>query len=158
MVGQQAGWYPDPAGDISKLRYWDGAQWTSDFSDVPVGQMPGQVAQAQPAVVVQEVSYYSSGGGGTQYQYSQVYAQPAVEMYEGSSKQTMRMVAFVFAVLSTVVAGWLLLPLAWMVPMTVMSYGIYKGTRKNTTAFGVCSLLFLSLVSGILLLVSGEDQ
>ena len=23
-----AGWYPDPAGDTSKLRYWDGQAWT----------------------------------------------------------------------------------------------------------------------------------
>ena len=28
-----AGWYPDPSGDPSKLRYWDGMQWTNDFAD-----------------------------------------------------------------------------------------------------------------------------
>ena len=44
-----------------------------------------------------------------------------------------------------------------MIPMTVRAWGIYKGTNPNTTAFGVCTLIFLSLVSGILLLVSKKD-
>jgi hypothetical protein len=44
-----------------------------------------------------------------------------------------------------------------MIPMTVISYGIYKGTKRNTVAFGVCTLLFMSLVSGVLLLVSKKD-
>lgn len=40
-----------------------------------------------------------------------------------------------------------MLPLAWMSPMTVMSWGIYKGTRANTVAFGVCNLLFMKVDS-----------
>lgn len=39
-----------------------------------------------------------------------------------------------------------MLPLAWMSPMTVMSWGIYKGTRANTVAFGVCNLLFMNTI------------
>ncbi len=32
MTEKQAspGWYPDPAGNTEKLRYWDGAQWTDE--------------------------------------------------------------------------------------------------------------------------------
>lgn len=30
--------------------------------------------------------------------------------------------------------------------MTVMSWGIYKGTRANTVAFGVCNLLFMNTI------------
>jgi hypothetical protein len=45
-----------------------------------------------------------------------------------------------------------------MIPMTVISHGIYKGTKKNTTTFGVCTLLFMNLASGILLLVSKKDD
>lgn len=41
--------------------------------------------------------------------------------------------------------------------MTVCAWGIYKGRRPNTTAFGVCTLIFVSLVGGILLLVSKKD-
>lgn len=42
--------------------------------------------------------------------------------------------------------------------MTVRCWGIYKGTRPNTVAFGVCSLIFLSLVAGIMLLISKKDE
>lgn len=72
--------------------------------------------------------------------------------------KTLRLIAFIFNLISTVGTGWLLIPLAWMIPMTVISYGIYKGTKRNTTAFGVCTLIFVSLVGGILLLVSKKDD
>jgi len=74
------------------------------------------------------------------------------------SDQTLRLIAFIFNVVSTVSVGWLIVPLAWMLPMTIISYGIYKGTKKNTTAFGVCTLIFMSVVSGVLLLVSKKDD
>lgn len=61
-------------------------------------------------------------------------------------------------IVTTVAVGWAIIPLAWMIPMTVISYGIYKGTKKNTTTFGVCTLLFVNIVSGILLLVSKKDD
>ena len=40
---------------------------------------------------------------------------------------------FVFCVISTVTAGWMLIPLAWMVPMTVCAWGIYKGCLLYTS-------------------------
>lgn len=79
---------------------------------------------------------------------------PAVQ----DNDKTLRLIAFIFSLISTVAAGWLIIPLAWMIPMTVISYGIYKGTKQNTVAFGVCMLIFTSLVSGILLLVAKKDD
>ncbi len=32
MSNPIAGWYPDPSGDQSKLRYWDGTSWTEHFA------------------------------------------------------------------------------------------------------------------------------
>lgn len=72
--------------------------------------------------------------------------------------RTLRLIAFIFNLISTVAVCWAVIPLAWMIPMTVVSWGIYKGTRKNTVAFGVCTLIFLSLVGGILLLCSKKDE
>lgn len=72
--------------------------------------------------------------------------------------KTLRLVAFILNIVTTVGIGWTIIPLAWMIPMTVISHGIYKGTKKNTVAFGVCTLLFMNLVSGILLLVSKKDD
>lgn len=74
------------------------------------------------------------------------------------SDRTLRLIAFVLNLLSTIGVGWLLLPLAWMIPITVMSWNVYKGTRANTVALGVCDLLFCNLVGGILLLVSNKER
>ena len=57
--------------------------------------------------------------------------------------RNLRLAAFILNIISMVALRWTLLPLAWMSPMTVMSWGIYKGTRANTVAFGVCNLLFI---------------
>ncbi|MFZ1250014.1 MAG: hypothetical protein WAR37_01000 [Candidatus Microsaccharimonas sp.] len=75
-----------------------------------------------------------------------------------TTDQTLRLIAFIFNIVSCVTFGPLLIPLAWMVPMTVISWGIYQGTKSNTTAFGVCTLIFVNPVSGILLLVSKKDR
>lgn len=72
--------------------------------------------------------------------------------------KTLKLIAFIFSIVGTVSLGWLIIPLAWMIPMTVISYGIYKGTKKNTVAFGVCMLIFTSLIAGILLLVAKKDD
>ena len=58
--------------------------------------------------------------------------------------RNLRLAAFILNIISMVALGWTLLPLAWMIPMTVMSWGIYKGARANTVAFGVCNLLFVN--------------
>lgn len=51
----------------------------------------------------------------------------------------------------------LLICLAWMIPMTVYSWRLYTGERPNTTTFAVCTLIFVNLISGILLLVRDKD-
>ena len=74
--------------------------------------------------------------------------------------------AFILDIISCVAIGfsavfvwyWYLVALCWMIPMTVMSYQIYKGDRPNSVAFGVCTLLFLDVISGILLLCAPKDE
>ncbi|QTU84090.1 DUF2510 domain-containing protein [Xiamenia xianingshaonis] len=139
MGNPQAGWYPDPSGDVTKLRYWDGLQWTDNFTDAAVQTAPGY---AQP-------TYPQPGYG--QPGYAQTYGA------ENSSDATLRLVAFILNVVSTVSVGWAIIPLAWMIPICVRSWNIYKGTRPNTTAFGVVDLIFGNLVAGILLLVSKKE-
>lgn len=80
-------------------------------------------------------------------------------MYEiTENDKNLRLANFVLCIISTVCLGILLVPLAWMIPMTVHSYGIYKGENPNTVAFGVCTLIFVNLIGGILLLVSQKDE
>lgn len=118
-------------------------------------------APAAPAVPTQDnVVAQTTFTGQSQHSYSQPYTQ-AIDMplYEMSdSDRTLRLVAFILNVILTVCMAMFIIPLAWMIPMTVHSWGIYKGKKPNTVAFGVCTLLFLSLISGILLLVSKKDQ
>ena len=83
-------------------------------------------------------------------------AQPVRQM--SSSDSALRLVNFILCVISTVVCGLAIIPLAWMIPMTVHSWGIYKGKNRNTVAFGVCTLLFVNLSGGVLLLVSTKDD
>lgn len=49
MAEQQAGWYPDPSGDASKLRYWDGSQWTNDFTDAQQAAPTAEAVTPEPA-------------------------------------------------------------------------------------------------------------
>ena len=77
---------------------------------------------------------------------------------DSDSKKTLRLVAFILNLITTIGIGWTLIPLAWMIPMTVHSWGVYKNTKQNTVAFGVCTLIFVNIVSGVLLIVSGEDN
>lgn len=82
-----------------------------------------------------------------------------------SGDQTLRLIAFIFSAISLVSAvftalfsfGITAICLAWMIPMTIHCWRIYKGERYNTVAFGVCMLIFVSVVAGILLLVSKKE-
>ena len=86
------------------------------------------------------------------------FLKPGARFPMTQTDSTLRLVAFVFNLISTISAGWTLIPLAWMIPTTVISWRIYKGTRPNTVAVGICTLLFTNLVAGILLLCSKKDE
>lgn len=93
-----------------------------------------------------------------QPQYRPQPAMPGAIYPMTDTDRTLRLIAFVFSVVSLVVFAPAIFPLIWAIPMTVITWGIYKGKKRNTTAFAVCSLLFLSIVSGILLLCSHKDS
>ena len=175
MANPIAGWYPDPSGDKTKLRWWDGNQWTDNYADAVTAQQPQQAQPAQPQQPQQQAqpaqptqptqpqqappaqpqgSAQPQGYGQVPQQSGQVYAQPV----NNSTDDTLRLIAFILAIVSTVSVCWAIIPLAWMIPMTVHTWGIYKRTKANTTAFGVCSLIFLNLIGGILLLVSTRER
>lgn len=115
----------------------------------------GQYQQPQPQPV-----QYQDPQASAPYQQPYGYAQPAQggAYYVSDQDRTLRLIAFVFCIISLVASCWLIIPLAWMIPMCVISWGIYKGTKANTVAFAVCTLIFSSLVAGILLLISKKDR
>ena len=201
MSNTEPGWYPDPSGNDSFLRYWDGSAWTdqtlptrtqsaSTESAVYTGtatsaaettattyeqaytQQQAQPQQAQQATPQPQTSQPQQAyTQQAQPQYAQqpqttttnVYIQANSINTQGAlypmtdNDRTLRLVGFILN--AVVLAGtfWLIFPLAWMIPMLVRAWGIYKGTKPNTTAFGVCNLLFFSFISGILFLCSKKD-
>ena len=62
-------------------------------------------------------------------------------------------IAFVFMVLTCVTVGFAIIPLAWMIPMTVSYYNHMEKHEPVSVGFKVCVLIFLNFISGILLLV-----
>lgn len=144
-MSPQAGWYDDPNGMPGKLRYWDGVQWTDQCMDAPGAAAAGAGAGVQP-----QTTMNASGAMISRMLPGQIY--PMTE-----TDRTLRLIAFIWNILCTIGCGVLIVPLAWMIPMTVHSYGIYKGTKANTVGFDVCTLIFIGLISGILLLCSKKD-
>lgn len=123
-------------------------------------QNPGfQYSQpAQPQAPQPQPMQYQVPQASGQYQQPQQpygYAQPVGSApsayYVSDQDKTLRLIAFIFNIIS-------LITLCWLIPMCVISWGIYKGTKANTVAFGVCTLIFSSLVAGILLLISAKDR
>ena len=70
-----------------------------------------------------------------------------------ANHETLQQVAKIFMIIMTVLAGFALFPLIWMVPMTVHYSHCIRDGRKAGVAFAICTLLFCSVVSGILILV-----
>lgn len=67
---------------------------------------------------------------------------------------TLLQIAFIFMIITTVISGLLILPLCWMLPMTLALNRCIKEHRKPSIAFSVCTIIFANIVSGILMLVA----
>ena len=67
--------------------------------------------------------------------------------------KVLRQIAFIFALIDTILLGFAILPLAWCIPMTVATYNAWKEDRPASIALGVCMLIFCSPVAGVLLLI-----
>lgn len=87
----------------------------------------------------------------------QLYMYPEAIYPMTKKDRNLRMAAFIFNLLTTVSVGWALIPLAWMIPITVISWRVYKGTRQSTVLFSIMTLLFNNIVSGILLLIADNN-
>ena len=171
------GYYPDPAGDNTKLRYWNGSAWEDKYCDIPpqadsVSQNPQAAStDSSTSASVDAATDTANAAGFTTNAESQTISvvdqgnqgnqesQGAPTLYFVSeTDKNLRLAAFVLSVIACVGIGWLIVPLAWTIPMTVHTYKIYKGQKPNTVAFGVCELLFVGLIAGVLLLCTHKDQ
>lgn len=72
--------------------------------------------------------------------------------------EAMCTVTKVFLILGCISIGWLLIPLAWCIPITVRVFQSLNYGWPMSTGLKVCTLLFVNLIAGILLLCMNEDQ
>ena len=157
---------PEPPAAPDPAQAFEGAQYQAQPQQ-PYGADQGAANPYQAQQAYQQQAYqqpYQATYEQPQPAYQQVYAQPVAaaapaQLYPMTdTDRNLRLVAFIFCILSLVGSCWLIIPLAWMIPISVISWGIYKGTKANTVAFDVCTLIFCSLVAGILLLCSNKDR
>lgn len=139
--------------------------------DAPTGGAPE--AEAAPEAAASQQSPYDAPYGGAQPYMPPTGGYAAGSPYQGAYQQQqsavgqtypmtgfdegLRLANFVLCILSCIGLAFAIIPLAWAIPMTVHSWKIYKGEKPNTTAFGICTLIFVNLIGGILLLVSKKD-
>ena len=76
----------------------------------------------------------------------------------GSSKSGLKTAAKVLMIVGTVLTSLygLGIPLAWCLPMTLSYCKKIKNGEPVSTGFKVCSLLFVSMVGGILMLCDND--
>lgn len=67
-------------------------------------------------------------------------------------------VAEVFCIICTVLAGFAIIPLCWMIPLTVALHNRIQRKEPISVGLKVCILLFVSLISGIILLVGDDNE
>ena len=70
---------------------------------------------------------------------------------------TMITVVKVFLILGCISQGWLIIPLAWCLPITISIFNSFKEKRAVSTGMKVCSLIFVSLVAGVCLLCIDDN-
>ena len=65
--------------------------------------------------------------------------------------------AYVMMILGTVAAGFMLLPLAWCIPMTVYYKKCIKEGTPVSTTFKIFALIFVNLTAGIIMLCDKSE-
>lgn len=70
---------------------------------------------------------------------------------------TLETIVKVMLILGCIAEGWLIIPLAWCIPITVTIFKRFKTGEPIGTGLKICSLLFVNLIAGICLLCM-DDQ
>ena len=71
---------------------------------------------------------------------------------------TMSTVIKVFLIIGCIAQGWMLLPLAWCLPITISVFNRLRDHQPIGTGLKVCALLFVNLIAGICLLCMNDDK
>ena len=72
------------------------------------------------------------------------------------SNADLKNIAKIFMIIATVMSGVWILPLAWCLPMTLYYYKKVENHEPVSIGFKICTLLFVSTVSGVLMLCDND--
>jgi len=167
-----AGWYADPAGDTTKIRYWDGQNWTDQLRDVesPAASAPipeASVPSPDVSAVVSPDPYnpapqQQQDYGNQQPLYQQPgYQQPQIQQpqIQQPGYQTPQVAAaggtdLTGFAIAGLVCGIVGIPLGFFVPIGGVILGVLgilfgiRGRKSSKPTFGTAGL-----VLGIIALV-----
>ncbi len=74
------------------------------------------------------------------------------------NSSTLKTVAKIFMLLGCIASAFLwLVPLCWTIPMTVKYWRDVAYHRPTSVAFKVCSLFFVNVIAGILMLCDNDE-
>ena len=154
-----AGWYADPAGDQTKMRFWDGQSWTDQFTDAAVSNAstfaaaPGQPAGVSTAAPVNQYGQYNQAQQPSynyqqqpQYQqapFQQAPVQPAAPA--GKDPKMMAIIGLVCGVVGLLVGFFVSMPVGIALGIPAIILGA-KGRKSSMKALGLVSLILGILV------------
>ena len=70
----------------------------------------------------------------------------------------MNTVIKIFLILGCISQGWLLIPLAWCIPITVSIFHAMRDKRPIGTGLKICALIFVNMIAGICLLCVNDEK
>ena len=74
------------------------------------------------------------------------------------SDDTLETVIKVFLIIGCVAQGWLLIPLAWCLPITISVFKSLKENKPIGTGMKICTLLFVNMIAGICMLCINDNK
>lgn len=134
---------------------------------------PAQAAPAEPEVITLEaakpageaapaaetpVFQTTQPAARPAYNYSNSEFQAQNQFHAVDDNSTLATVVKIFMIIGCVAQGWMIIPLAWCIPMTVSVFKSLKTGRPIGMGMKICTLLFVSLVSGICLLCMKDER
>ncbi len=71
---------------------------------------------------------------------------------------TLSVVIKVFLIIGCIAQGWMLIPLAWCLPITISIFNGLRDKKSIGTGLKVCALLFVNTIAGICLLCMNDKK
>ena len=78
---------------------------------------------------------------------------PSSEQKKERVSNGLRLASKILMIITTVIYGFLIIPLFWCLPMTIAYSNKVKNNESSSVGFAVCTLLFVNTIASILMLI-----